>query len=158
MTDETAKFWAQVHKADDGCWLWDGSSSGRYGRFYTEGRSIPAHRFSYETTVGVIPPGLQIDHLCRTPRCVRPDHLEVVTGRVNTLRGFGPTAANARKTHCLRGHEFNAENMTVTKRGDRCCQLCRRLSDQFYKQRDKKEKARERAWWETNGDKLMLTG
>ena len=38
-------------------------------------------------TDGSIGDGLVIDHLCRNPRCVNPDHLEPVTTAVNTLRG-----------------------------------------------------------------------
>lgn len=37
-----------------------------------------------------------LDHLCRNRLCVDPDHLEPVSIRVNTLRGYGPTAMKAR--------------------------------------------------------------
>lgn len=43
----------------------------------------------YELLVGPIPPGLQIDHLCRNKICVNPAHLEPVTHRENLMRGKG---------------------------------------------------------------------
>jgi hypothetical protein len=69
---------------------------------------------------------MQLDHLCRVRGCVNPDHLEVVTGATNTLRGISSPAINARKTHCRRGHEFTPEN-TYIDRGSRRCKACRRL-------------------------------
>ena len=46
-----------------------------------------AHRVYYEKAKGPIPAGMQIDHLCRVPVCVNPDHLEAVTPAQNVQRG-----------------------------------------------------------------------
>lgn len=46
-----------------------------------------AHRWFYEQARGPIPPGYQLDHLCRNRACVNPEHLEVVTRRTNARRG-----------------------------------------------------------------------
>lgn len=46
-----------------------------------------AHRAMYEQEVGPIPEGLTLDHLCRQPACMRPDHLEPVTHATNLQRG-----------------------------------------------------------------------
>ena len=97
-------FWPKVNKAGPGdCWIWTASKDRLgYGKF---GRpSVLAYRFSYELHRGKIPSGLELDHLCRNPSCVNPEHLEAVTHRVNMLRGIGPSAVNARKTHCKQGH------------------------------------------------------
>ncbi len=69
----------------DGCWVWTGYLS-PYGKFGVSGRRPVAHRWSYEYHVGPIPDGLTIDHLCRNPSCVRPDHLEPVTLQENMRR------------------------------------------------------------------------
>lgn len=46
-----------------------------------------AHRVAYEYINGPIPSGFLLDHLCRLRSCIRPDHLEPVTHKVNTIRG-----------------------------------------------------------------------
>lgn len=109
MTREpTARFWAKVVKTES-CWIWTGSHQvGGYGNFQPiKGRGIGAHRYAYQITVGPIPNGLQLDHLCRNRLCVNPAHLEPVTARENTLRGNTMPALNAAKTHCPNGHEYS---------------------------------------------------
>src|SRR5262245_2571494 len=90
--DSWNRFWAQVVVTQDGCWLWTGgTTSAGYGRFeYGDGKQ-PAHRIAYEALVGPIPDGLELDNVCRNPRCVRPDHLEPVTHLENMLRGARAT-------------------------------------------------------------------
>ncbi len=113
---------------DSGCWIWQAFLNRKgYGEFY-DGQTgmVRAHRWSYEHFVGPIPDGLYIDHLCRVPRCVNPAHLECVTPRENALRGFGPTALNARKTHCKRGHPLAGDNLYRKKGAGRICRTCQR--------------------------------
>lgn len=119
-------FWRRVDKnGDGGCWLWTGAkTSNGYGYLNTDGGRRLAHRFSYESLVGPIPAGLQLDHLCRVRHCVNPTHLEPVTQRENVLRGEGLSAANARKTHCSRGHEYTPENTYIYAEGRRHCRPC----------------------------------
>lgn len=112
------------------CWEWTGSTTQGYGAIAwgEDGRSRRVHRVVYELLVGPVPPPLMLDHLCRNRRCVNPAHLEPVTNRENVLRGIGPTAVNAAKTHCSVGHEFTEVNTYYNPRdpGWRRCRACRR--------------------------------
>ncbi len=115
----------------DGCWYWTAASSKGPGygviRPTSSRKQLHAHRVMYELVAGPIPDGLQIDHLCREPRCVNPAHMEAVTQRVNVLRGTSPIAEQARRTHCLRGnHPLSGDNLSVNKRGERRCRTCTR--------------------------------
>ena len=126
------RFWAKVSKGQPGeCWEWAGGKVPEgYGRLaLTGGRYVRAHRFAYEELVGPIPDGKVLDHLCRNPSCVNPDHLEPVTDYVNVVeRGTGISAVNAQKTHCKNGHEFTPENTYIrpSTNGNRACRACRR--------------------------------
>lgn len=139
---EAARFWNFVDKAGD-CWIWTGTRSpSGYGKFWSDdGRTVRPHRWAYEHLVGPIPAGLQLDHLCRNPPCVRPEHLEPVTGKVNTGRGMRATA-----THCKNGHEFTAENTyaqlpsRTLPHGGRGCVICRKANSDRYHARKKAER------------------
>lgn len=116
------RFWSKVDDSGD-CWLWTGSRSrSGYGQLAMKPHSPAlAHRIAYQMVKGFIPAGMQLDHLCRNRACVNPDHLEPVDNRTNTLRGVGPTAINAAKTHCKRGHSL--ADAYVSK-GMRYCRTC----------------------------------
>jgi hypothetical protein len=70
-----------------------------------------AHRVVYEAAKGPIPEGLHLDHLCRTPPCVNPDHLEAVTPYENIARGTARGASAMRTGLCVRGHARTPENV-----------------------------------------------
>lgn len=109
--------------APTGCWEWRRYRySNGYGQATFGGERRLAHRLAYEAFVGPIPEGLTIDHLCRNPGCVNPEHLEAVPIRVNLLRGDTVTARNAAKTHCPRGHAYTDHR---NKHGARVCLKCR---------------------------------
>jgi len=148
------RFWAKVDKAGSApayrpelgpCWLWTaqlvGRGDARYGKFNYPGGQL-AHRFAHELLVGPIPPGLQCDHLCRNPGCVKviadehgPAHLELVTPKENCLRGESFAAINARKTHCPRGHPLDGDNLYRHPDGRRECRECARTASREYQRR-----------------------
>lgn len=101
------RFWPKV-EVTGFCWNWTGFRGAHgHGQFkVTPTTSTGAHRWAYEFLVGPIPDGMFLDHLCRNTGCVNPDHLEPVTNAENVMRGFGPAANHARKTHCPKGHPF----------------------------------------------------
>lgn len=130
------RFLAKVQKTE-GCWIWRGARSGgrdakTYGIFtigskvFGNHRNIYAHQWSYIHFNGPIAEGLEIDHLCRNGHCVRPDHLEAVTRRVNILRSSNPIARNAEKSHCAKGHAYDHDNTYRDAYGYRHCRTCGR--------------------------------
>lgn len=121
-------------KVENPCWEWQGHINPRgYGvrSWNIGGKKVNkfAHRLIYEATVGNIPEGLVIDHLCRNHACVNPTHLEVVSNRENILRGIGATAENARKTLCKNGHKFEGKNIVPCANGGRDCRICKIARD-----------------------------
>jgi hypothetical protein len=125
------RFWSHVDTSGE-CWLWTASVTGRgYGQLGwgpPSGRLVLVHRLSYVLHVGVIPAGLTIDHVrargCMSRRCVRPEHLEAVTTRVNLLRGTGFAGRSARATHCPQGHPYDGQNTYRDRHGWRQCRAC----------------------------------
>jgi hypothetical protein len=73
------------------CWIWnrclDVNGYGRVFRGVTVSGSDLAHRESWVRHRGPVPAVLVLDHLCRNPPCVNPDHLEPVTQATNSRRG-----------------------------------------------------------------------
>lgn len=69
---------------ESGCWIWQrATNASGYG---ITSRGL-AHRSYYEDSVGPIPEGMQLDHLCSVRRCVNPAHLEPVSNAENSRRG-----------------------------------------------------------------------
>lgn len=79
------RFWRNVEKGD-GCWLWTGQKCARgYGRITLPGHKsgTGAHRVSLMLHGRIVPRRSVVLHLCDTPACVRPDHLQVGTHQTN---------------------------------------------------------------------------
>jgi hypothetical protein len=146
------RFWVKVDKrGDDECWPWLAGKSKGYGNFSRDGKDAKAYRVSYELLVGPIPPGRDLDHLCRNRACVNPAHLEPVSRRENILRGIGPSAQRAKQTHCVHGHPFDGENTMylVGKNGQkhRRCRACglKKAQEEARKEREERQaRAKER--------------
>jgi len=119
------RFWAKVNKSGPipefnpslgNCWDWTAScneSRGGYGQFDLDRRTRKAHAVSWELSVGPIPDGLIMDHLCRRHVCVNPSHLEPVTDGENFHRGMHLNAIAIRTGVCRWGHEQTPENTVV---------------------------------------------
>ena len=143
------RFWSKVALPDPyGCMLWTGCKfRGGHGMFKIDGKNVGAHRVAYELSVGPIPEGLHIDHLCRVRHCVTPDHMEPVTPQENTRRGnlwMRRGSHERAKTHCPKGHPYDDENTNRRKgRGNtlrRDCRECHRARSKAWKQARKAQK------------------
>ena len=130
------RFWKKVNEEASGCLTWQAHlNQGGYGRFRVGNRMVLAHRFSYESMVGPVPEGLELDHLCRNRACVNPEHLEPVTRAVNQQRSPLLGDLNRNKTHCKRNHPYDESNTHTTAAGTRACKECDRLKHALARER-----------------------
>lgn len=134
MTTMSDRILQRVVVDESGCWIWQGylNPVNGYGYLYRpepRGNCI-AHRISYEEFVEEIPPGHDIDHLCRVRACVNPAHLEAVTRGENNRRARTPEI----ETHCRRRHPFNPENTYTRPNGERQCKACRLARQRRWRQ------------------------
>lgn len=133
-----ARFWAKVTIAgQDDCWPWSSYvRTDGYGKTYFAGHYVRTHRLAYELSVGPVPEGLVLDHLCRNRKCANPRHLESVTRGENVRRGVGVGAViggiRSSRTHCPSGHPLSGDNLTIGhRRGGgvhRGCRECHRIA------------------------------
>ena len=126
---------------ETGCWLstYKLTHNG-YAQASLQGRTVRVHRVAMAIKIAVSIDTLDsfcddsgyqltVDHLCRTPLCFRPDHLELVPIRINVLRGETITAANSVRTACPRGHRLIGVNLVPSgiASGRRQCLTCSRV-------------------------------
>jgi hypothetical protein len=119
-------FWTG-HTSD--CWIWLGARNPKGYGLTADGRGgcALAHRVYYEQARGPIPTGLQIDHLCRLPACVNPEHLEAVTAGQNVQPGRKTKltseqvaeirASPERQSHLARRYGIGQSQVSRIKRG-----------------------------------------
>lgn len=140
---EETRFWQKVNKTPN-CWLWTASLNRGYGQMASGvpgNGPILAHRFAYEMLRGPIPPGRQIDHLCRNRACVNPDHLQPVTQQMNMRRGLQSRLMNGMDNKCVNGHEYTPENTYRNPNNplDVRCRECSRIRDRIRRAKKNKD-------------------
>lgn len=131
---ERFKFLTVIDPAT-GCWNWTGRPGHNgYAQASFRGKRIRINRLMYMVAKGPIPDGQVVMHSCDNRQCVNPEHLSVGAQRDNLLdclnkgRNF-----HSNKTHCPRGHAYDAENQRIELRVTngryrRVCKPCQRIS------------------------------
>lgn len=130
------RFWSKVLICPEhSCWEWLEGKQYGYGVCYYERWPYRAHRIALMLSGVKIPEGMVVDHKCRNKGCVNPNHLRVVTPKVNvTENSLSAAAINKAKTHCLRGHPFDQKNTGHDKKG-RYCKSCKILKQREWRAR-----------------------
>ena len=134
------RFLEKIRKAPgprpEPCWIWTAAkSTAGYGMTWNGKTVVGAHVFAYQQLVGPIAEGLHLDHLCRVPLCVNPQHLEPVTPGENVRRGDSPSAIAMRTGACPQGHPLTDDNVTVVRHAPRLkrrCKACHRARQARY--------------------------
>jgi len=82
-----------------------------------------AHIHAWVEKKGLIPEGLELEHMCRRRNCKAVHHLELVTRSENEKRKSW--RYRARRKTCPQGHDLSI-NGAVTPEGGRVCRQCNR--------------------------------
>jgi hypothetical protein len=85
-----------------------------------------AHIAAWVKANGPVPPGLELDHLCRVRHCCAVHHLEPITRSEQERRKSW--RYRSRMKQCPRGHDL-ATNGIVTPEGGRVCRACNRAAE-----------------------------
>ena len=114
------------------CWYWLGDiTSNGYGCLTVNGKTVLAHRESFERFVRPLLPGEIVHHVCQHKLCIRPDkeHIDACTQKNHPDAGG---TINRNKTHCPRGHEYTEANTRFMKgRFGRQCRACANLNEKI---------------------------
>jgi hypothetical protein len=89
--EDKQRFHSRIEQSGD-CLLFKGATTtGGYGKFWIEGRSVTAHFFAFFSEIGYLPAakamggvnGLQVAHSCLNRLCCNARHLRLTTKGVN---------------------------------------------------------------------------
>lgn len=65
-----------IPEPNSGCWIWlQAVDKDGYGKLGIAGKTLKAHKLSYELYKGEVVAGLHVLHRCDLTSCVNPDHL-----------------------------------------------------------------------------------
>ena len=119
----------------ENCIEWSGArSTAGYGQKRMNGKVWYVHRLVFIAKYGPIPEGMYICHTCDNPSCINIEHLFLGSPKDNAADMVDKGhhyAQQQHKTHCKRGHEFDA----VDSNGKQVCRECNRLRTKAYRLR-----------------------
>lgn len=120
--------YTNVDKQADGCWISRYSvASHGYSQIGWQTKAsrhvILGHRASWVHVNGQMPLGMTLDHVCKTRRCVNPEHLRMLPNYENARRVDG---ADWPIGFCKRGHPNSELREYAFGRGTKTleCRVC----------------------------------
>lgn len=116
------RFWPKVNKTSQGCWEWTaGTNDKGYGVFGTyklgkhKSKLEYSHRISYMISSDkAIPFGMVVDHMCGNPKCLNPDHLQLLRISENSAQGAARLVKNICET-CSKPRHVSPSGRTVCR-------------------------------------------
>jgi hypothetical protein len=144
---DLTRFFSNYRVNEVGCWIWQGLTNRKTGYAVVSGGHVRdtktkylhkqnyVHAVAWEVTHRIeVPDDHILLHECQTPTCINPSHLTLTVRRtaMHAAANYprNPFAINARKTHCIRGHELTGDNVYTPPKAPphyRTCRACRRL-------------------------------
>jgi len=123
--------WHDKINRTDTCWLWTGAvNKYGYGRVHLVDGPVLAHRVAWVGANGRdIRQGMDLNHLCSTPPCVNPAHLQEATARENLLHGDTLPSQRRARDFCPKGHPLIEGNLASHANGSRDCHTCAKERD-----------------------------
>lgn len=113
-------FAARAKEVDGGCIEWTGARQNNgYGVMRISGKTVRAHRYSWERANGPIPEGIHIDHMCFNRACVNIEHLRAVTQAKNNQNYPGARSDSASGIRGVHWHK-QAGKWAVRVKGKHC--------------------------------------
>jgi len=144
------KFWTKANKTDY-CWVWMAAQDkDGYGIWSYDGKFWRAHRFSFWATHGHLDSKSLICHTCDNPTCINPNHLyegDSTTNNRDTVKRGRFNSPLKRRTHCLKGHAFDGENLYHDGK-KRVCKICSRASGRKWYENKNPIVQRKRKGWD----------
>jgi hypothetical protein len=127
------RLWARTTEdVVTGCYLFSATNARGHGQLSYKLRTYGVHRLS-----AMIFYGLDLDdktqqanHTCPNRNCWNPDHIYVGTQSDNVkdaVRDGTYVSTQGNKTHCIRNHPLEGDNVIMRKDGGRDCRACQRL-------------------------------
>ncbi len=112
---------------ETGCWNWTGGKSRiGYGMITFKQVGIAVHRLVFAAYNGPFDVDLDVCHSCDNRACFNPAHLRADTHKNNQREAGDKKRMQGQwKTHCLRGHPLEGDNLRKYSKF-RGCRECER--------------------------------
>lgn len=123
-----ARLFACTKFTATGCWEYQGSTNGLgYAQITVGGKRWMIHRFVYHALTNEdIPDEIDICHSCHNRACINPFHIRGDSHHANLMDSSRDKRLQGQgKTHCLRGHPLEGDNLAPYT-PFRSCLICQR--------------------------------